>query len=158
MEVTFRNGEITVRKGSNPDEHYYLPDMLLSCNFTGTLNFEFTDPRGEELENMCLDTYDKLKEEGKDPAKDREFTRLVCELSRIREPFAYYGPEEFQGLHRDDKEMPYLFADYHSRALAGVAGDGHQDRADCLCEAFCKGVEDYRKYIDYILKCISGNQ
>lgn len=106
MEVTFKNGKITVIKGSNPDELHYLPDMLLRCNFTGTLNFEFTDPRGKKLENQCMDMYEEFIEEGKDPVKNREFIRFVCELSKIREPFAYYGPKEFQGLHHDGKKYP----------------------------------------------------
>lgn len=153
MEVTFKNGKITVIKGSNPDELHYLPDMLLRCNFTGTLNFEFTDPRGKKLENQCMDMYEEFIEEGKDPVKNREFIRFVCELSKIREPFAYYGPKEFQGLHHDGKKIPYQFADYHARALAEVVSNGQQDREDCLYDAFCKSVEQFEKYVDDIMKC-----
>ena len=158
MEVTFKNGEITECKVNNSDELCYLRNILIRCDFTGTLKFEFTDPRGEELENKCMDIYEKFIEEGrKDPTKDRLFLRLVCELSRIRKPFAYYGPKEFHGLHHDGKIMPYLFADFHARALAEVVGKGQQDREDCLCDAFCRSMENYSSYIDDIIKCISKN-
>ncbi len=157
MEVTFKNGEITECKVNNPDELCYLRNILIRCSFTGTLKFEFTNPRGEELEDKCRDTFEKFMEEGKDPVKNGEFIRLICELSKIREPFAYYEPEEFHGLHHDGKMMPYLFADFHARALVEVVNNGQQDREDCLYGAFYKSVEDYKKYLDGIMKCISKN-
>lgn len=155
MESTFKNGEIIECKVKNPEELCYLHDVLVRHNFTGTLKFEFTDPRGGELETKCMDMYEEFREEGKDPAKDREFLRLVCELSRLREPFAYYGPKEFHGLHHDGKIMPYHFADFHARALAEVVRNGQQDREDCLYNAFCKSIEAYNKYVTDIVEEIS---
>jgi len=148
MEVEFKNGKVMSCSVSSPVELHSLKSWMFRCDFTGTLNLEFTDPRDEVLNDMCMDMYEMLKNERKNPVKDKKFILLVRELSKLRVPHAYYGPEEFKGLHHDGKIIPYLFADFHARALAEVVGNGQLNNDEILCDAFIKSAEDYQKYVD----------
>mgnify|MGYP001050152762 FL=1 len=148
MEVEFKNGEIISCSVSNPVELNYLKSIMFRSDLTGTLNFEFTDPRDEALNDLCMERFEMLENEGEDPAKDGNFILLVRELSKLRVPHAYYGPEEFNGLHHDGKAMYYLPADFHARALAEVVGNGQLDNDEILYDAFVKSVEAYQEYVD----------